>query len=317
MTVIAGQLAQAAANTAFLAKGEEIFGRPKEALYGLFTETVACDGQFLEVDAIGPAPVVREIVGSRRFASLRAYARRERVKRWGPDAIERPRLQVDKDKSGLEAKFLADYLSGNANFYEAPVTTFLFSNPVGIDGVSLLNDSHPYAFGGSTWDNKTTGALSPSEFESGISAISGLRLENGEPAGFFPTHLMVGPANRKMAHDLCVAGMRPFPMAGTGLEAYSSALAPTAIDNWMKGQIQVIVNPRFANGTNQDDWLLMDLSRPGAKPILVGEALAPQAHVVDDPRSEPMVQRSAYQYYIEGQAALAGFSPFGIYGKLA
>lgn len=317
MSVLAGGLAQAAANTAFLAKGEEVFSRPKEALYGLYTETVACDGQHLEIDAIGPSPVVAEIVGSRRFGSMRAYARRERVKRYGPAAIERPRLAVDKDKSGLESKFLSDYLSASASFFEAPVTAFLFTNPTGIDGVSLLNDSHPYAYGGSTWDNKSANALSPSEFDTAISAISGLRLESGEPAGFFPTHLMVGPALRKMAHDLCVADLRPFPMAATGLEAYSSALAPTAIPNFMKGQIQVIVNPRFANGTNDSDWLLMDLSRPGAKPIIVGEAIAPQANVVDDPKSEPMIQRSAYQYYIEGQAALAGFCPFGIYGKLA
>src|SRR5687768_12417655 len=190
MTVLAGQLAQAAANTAFLAKGEEIFSSPKESIYGLYTETVSCDGQYLEIDAIGPSPVVREIVGSRRFASMRAYARRERVKRYGPDAIERPRLQVDKDKSGLEAKFLSDYLSASANFFEDPVTAFLFTNPTGIDGVSLLNDSHPYAYSGSTWDNKVTDALSPSSFDTGISAMSGLRLENGRPAGFFPTHLM-------------------------------------------------------------------------------------------------------------------------------
>lgn len=316
MTGLAGQLGQAAANTAFLAAGEEIFNKPKTSLYGAFTYTVPCDGQFLELDAYGPPPAVMQIVGSRRWASIRAYAHRQAVLRYGPDGIERPSLMVDKDKSGAESRFLQSYLASTSDFFAKPVTDKLLSNPKGIDGVSLLNDAHPYAFGGGTWDNLTADALSPAAFNTGIAAISGLRLENGEPAGFYPTHLICGPANRKMAHDLCVASHRPMPLAATGLEAYASVVAATAVENFMAGQITPIVDPRFADGTNDAAWILMDLSKPMAMPMIVGEAQAPRAVVVDDPSSENMKQRSAYAYYLEAAAAITGLCPFGMYGKL-
>lgn len=313
---LAGQLGQAAANTAFVAAGEEIFNKPKTSVYGAYTYTMPCDGQYLELDAYGPPPAVMQIVGSRRWASIRAYAHRQAVLRYGPDGIQRPKLAVDKDKSGAESQFLRAYLDSTADFFAKPVTDKLLSNPKCIDGVSLLNDSHPYAYGGGTWDNLTTDALSPAAFNTGISSISGLRLENGEPAGFFPTHLICGPANRKMAHDLCETAMRPFPVAATGLEAYSSAVAVTAIENFMAGKITPIIDPRFADGTHQDDWILMDLSKPLAMPMVVGEAIPPAAYVVDQPESEGMVQFSAYRYYVEAQAAITGLCPFGSYGKL-
>lgn len=312
---IANGLSQAAANTAFLAKGDELFNRPADALYGRFTESVPCDGQFLELDAVGPSPAVIKIIGSRRFASLRAYAHRAPVERWGPDAIELSRLQVERNRNGEITRRLNDYLSAVSNFFEKPATDKLLSNPVGIDGVSLLNDAHPYAYGGGTFDNKTTSALDPSTFEAGITAMSSLRLESGEPAGFYPSVLMVGPKLRKTAMELCKNPLRPVPLSAAGVEAYSSAVAGVAVQNGWAGDIEPVINPRFI-GTNEDDWLLMDL-RPGKpRPIVIGEALAPMAVVVDNPQSQAMVERSVYQYYVEAQAAVMGYAPFGLYGKL-
>lgn len=314
---IAGQLNQAAANTAYLAAADGLFARPPEGPWSLFTDVVPCDGQTLEIDALGPSPIVRELVGSRRYGSLRSYARRERVVMYSTDALELSRLQVEKDKSGIVSKRLSDYLSASANFWDKPVIDKLLANPVGIDGVSILNDSHSYGAAGATWDNKVTIALSPDTFNTGIVAMAGVRFENGEPAGMYPTHLVCGPKLEKMARDLCENAFRPFPMAATGLEAYVSALAPTAIPNWMAGKIQVVISARFVDGTHDDDWLLMDLSKPGVRPIIMGEALAPRAVVVDDPQSEPMLQRSSYAYYVEGAAAIGGYIPHCIYGRLS
>lgn len=313
--IIAGGLSQAAANTAYLAKGDEIFQRPPVGPWALFSDVVPCEGQFLELDTIGPSPIVRELVGSRRFGALRAYAKRQRVTPYSTDALELSRLQVEKDVNGSVTRRLNDYLSASANFWDKVTTDALLANPTGIDGVALISSSHPYGFG-ATWSNNAGAALSPSTFASGISAMSGLQLENGEPAGFYPTHLMVGPANEKMARDLCTNPLRPFPIAATGLEAYASAVAATAIQNgWFQGSIEVVVNKRmvstFANG-----WLLMDLSRPGVRPMIVGEAMAPRAVVVDDPGSEPMLQRSNYAYYVEGYAAISGYAPHGVYGTM-
>ncbi len=312
MGAIAGQIGQAAANTAFLAKGEEIFAAAKEGPWSLFTDQVPCDGQSLEIDALGSSPVIRQLVGSRRFGSLRALAQRIRVSEYSTDAIELSRIQVDKDKSGIVAKKLSDYLSQSANFWDKAVSDAFIAMPKGIDGVALISTAHPNGFGGN-WSNDAAAALSPDAFNTGIVAMTGLRLENGEPAGFSPTHLMVGPKNRKMAVDLC-GEVRPFPMNASGVEAYTSALAPTAIPNWMAGQLQVIVNPRLVGTTTEDMWFLMDLSRPGVRPMILGEAIAPRAVVVDDPQSEPVAQRAAYQYFCDGAAAIGGYAPHCLYG---
>ena len=92
--IIAGGLAQSAANTAYLAKGDEIFQRPPVGAWALFSDVVPCEGQFLELDTIGPSPIVRELVGSRRFGALRAYAKRTRVTPYSTDALELSRLQI-------------------------------------------------------------------------------------------------------------------------------------------------------------------------------------------------------------------------------
>jgi len=314
--IIAGGLSQAAANTAYLAKGDEIFQRPPVGPWALFSDVVPCEGQFLELDTIGPSPIVRELVGSRRFGALRAYAKRQRVTPYSTDALELSRLQVEKDVNGSVTRRLNDYLSASANFWDKATTDALLANPTGIDGVALISSSHPFGFGGN-WSNNAAAALSPTSFAAGIAGMSALQLENGEPAGFYPTHLMVGPKNEKMARDLCTNPLRPFPIANTGLEAYSSAVAATAIQNgWFQGSIEVVVNKRMVGATNESGWLLMDLSRPGVRPMIVGEAMSPRAVVVDDPGSEPMLQRSNYAYYVEGYAAISGYAPHGIYGTM-
>ena len=313
--IIAGGLAQSAANTAYLAKGDEIFQRPPVGPWALFSDVVPCEGQFLELDTIGPSPIVRELVGSRRFSALRAYARRTRVAAYSTDALELSRLQVEKDVNGSVTRRLNDYLSASANFWDKIATDTLLGNPTGIDGVALISSSHPYGFD-ANWSNNAGAALSPSTFASGISAMSGLQLENGEPAGFYPTHLMVGPALEKMARDLCTNPLRPFPVSASGVEAYSSAVAATAIQNgWFQGSIEVVVNKRMVS-TYANGWLLMDLSRPGVRPLIVGEAMAPRAVVVDNPASEPMLQRSNYAYYVEGYAAISGYAPHCVYGTM-
>ena len=257
--IIAGGLAQSAANTAYLAKGDEIFQRPPVGAWALFSDVVPCEGQFLELDTIGPSPIVRELVGSRRFGALRAYAKRQRVAAYSTDALELSRLQVAKDVNGSVTRRLNDYLSASANFWDKATTDALLANPVGIDGVALISSSHPYGFG-ANWSNNA--------------------------------------------------------VAATGLEAYSTVVAATAIQNgWFQGSIEVVVNKRMV-GTNANGWLLMDLSRPGVRPIIVGEAMAPRAVVVDDPGSEPMLQRSNYAYYVEGYAAISGYAPHCIYGTM-
>lgn len=311
---IAGQIKLEAASTAFHAVSEEVFGGQRESLYGRFAHTMPCEGEFLELNALTANTIVREIVGSRRYGSLRGYANRVRVKRWGPDALRIPILKILKDSEQLTGSALRQYVDQVANFYEIPVTEFLLGNPIGLDGVALLSDSHPYGEAGATWDNLSSDALSPSSFAAGITAMESLKLESGKPAGYYPDLLMVGPSNRKLAHDLCQNTMRVVPVSASGVEAYSSAVAAAAIPNTWAGVITPVVNPLFV-GTYASAWCLMDTKRPGARPIVVGEAIAPASHSVTDPSSANMVNNSEAVFYIEGQAAIAGNNPYAIYGK--
>ncbi|NJK32850.1 MAG: hypothetical protein HC927_10820 [Deltaproteobacteria bacterium] len=212
---------------------------------------------------------------------------------------------------------LRDYLAANANFWYKPVLDSLLSNPLGIDGVSLLNDSHPFGAFGATWDNLTTDALSQTSLEAGWAAMTGLRNEQGGPIGLTPTHLLVGPANEREALDITGA-MRGVPYSNAGVaDASANVVSAIALENWVRGRLQVIVEPRIANGVNDNAWFLMDLSRPSSRPMIAGQAIAPQAVVVTSPESESMIQRDSYQYYVTGNAAIGGFVPQTIYGRIS
>lgn len=310
---IIGGVGQNAANTAYLARGQELFAKPQDGQWRLLCDIVSgFKGTYVEGGTLGPATVVEELTANRGFENVRAYSRIERVKTFSTRAVEFKRTEVEQDVSGRIAAYLQNYLLANAGFWDKIVIDKLLSNPTGMDGVALLSASHPYGASG-TWDNLDGGALTQSTLKSGIAAIEGLRGENGEPMRLSPTHLIVGPALRRTALDLTGA-MRPMAV-GTSSSMDSGGFAAVYAENWIKGQLTVIVEQRFANGTNDNDWVLADLS-PRAKPFIFAEAAAPKAVVVDDPQSEPMVQRSAYQYFIEGDAAILPWAPHGLYGTI-
>jgi len=312
-----GQLSQIAANTEFLAMASDIFNRKSDSVWTQFAMTVPISGSTMELDAIGPSPAVSKMLGSRPFSNLRAYSKPTQVVEYSADGLELPRIMVEGDKSDMLRRRLADYLASTADFLEKPVIDLLLSNPVGIDGVALLSDSHPYGPSGGTWDNNTTDTLSQTSLEAGVVAMRSLRFENNEPAGFFPTHLVVGPANEREALDLTGADrLVPYSSAGAP-DATSSVVAVAGLKNWIGGRLQVIVVDRFANGTSDADWYLMDLSKPNVRPLAVGQQIAPAGVVVDSPTSEAMVQRSCYQYYVSATAALSGYAPYCIYGNNA
>lgn len=317
MPALTGQLGSINVNTEFTTMANDIFNRKTDSPWSVLAKVMPISGSSLELDAIGPSPAVQKMLGSRPFSSLRAYSKPTPAVEYTAEGLELPRSVVEGDKSGMVRGRLADYLAATADFFEKPVIDLLLSNPIGIDGVSLLNDSHPYGAAGGTWDNKVTNALSQTELEAGIVAMRGLRFENGEPAGFFPTHLIVGPANEREALDL-VGADRMIPVSNAGApDAAASVVAAVTLKNWVGGRLSVIVVDRMANGTNDSDWLLCDLSKPNVRPLAVGQLIAPAGVVVDDPQAEAMIQRANYQYYVSACAAITGYAPHCIYGRLS
>jgi len=314
MTGIAGQLAGASANTEYLNYGQQIFDRPFGGLFSLFTQVLPCDGRALELDAIGPSSEAEEMLGSRVWTGFREYAKRAEVKPYSIKGVSLRRDRVEKDPTGAMAARLRDFLDGARDFWDKPVTDLLISNPTGIDGVALLSASHPHGPDGATWDNVTSSALSQTELKAGWVAMTSLRNERGAPMGIMPTHLMVGPKYYREALDL-TGSARPVPISTAGaVDATSGVQSAVLQENWLKGQLQVILNPRLVGTTTEDAWFLMDLSK-SVRPIVAGEAIKPAAFVATDANSDGMQNLSQYRYWVEGYAAIGGGVPHVIYGK--
>ena len=306
----AGTLGTASANTEYLAYGQEIFDRPIGGPFDLFTQILPCDGRALELDAIGPSSEAEELLGSRIWTSFREYAKRTDVKPYSVRGISLRRDKVDLDKTGAMAARLRDYLNGASNFWDAPITSVFLANPLGIDGVSLLNTTHPHGVAGATWSNKVTTAFSYAAIETGWAAMVALRNENGMPMGIRPTHLMVGPKLYGLA--TAIAGKtRPLGVGTAGTIVTSGAVAAVAGESYLN--LEVVLNTRMI-GDFEDDWFLMDLSK-GVRPMVAGEAIKPQAFVATGAESDGMQQSSHYRYWIEGYGAIGGGVPHVIYGR--
>lgn len=321
MSGIAGALQTSGANTAYILAGEEIFKSAPRTWQPLaYTQSVGAEA--VEVVTPGPAAVVREMTGMPRVTGFREYGHRILVRTYDQDTLEVDRVKVDTDQSGLIAAQLRARLEEVADYWAKPVVDALLANPVGFDGVTLLNDSHPYGPSAGTWDNKTTSNISYTTLKAGILAMVGLRLENGEWANVRPTHIMVSPKwEGEVADLLSTMRIQTTPATGGATIDPSSGAITAAVmrDNWVASRygIQLIVQPSMYDGTHDDDWLLLDLSKRMAKPMFVGEAIAPAPVVVDAPDSEPVKNRNVYQYYARGSSAIGGFCPYVCYGKLS
>jgi hypothetical protein len=312
MSGTANQVAIQAANTYFTTESQRIFDPAEANSFQAYFEELTIDGGTLSVNALGPDPVVREMTGAQVFSAFRAYARTKQVVPYSKDGIALSATTIMGDKSGMVARRMDQYLAGAKSFWYKPVVDLLVSNPVGMDGVSILNDSHPYAAAASTWDNKVTTTFSPSTLNTGVVAQTSLKSEAGMPLGIRPTHLMVEPTNERDAKD-AIGVMRPIPVNTAGAaNAGSANIAAVLGENWLKGELQLIVEPLLTTTT---DWLIIDLSKPGLKP-LVGGVLNKPEPIITVAGSQPHMQSDMYQYALRGHAAMMGYVPHVIYGRL-
>ncbi|AKF08883.1 Mu-like prophage major head subunit gpT family protein [Sandaracinus amylolyticus] len=300
----------AAANTAFIASFEALFGRPGQVLSDLICEKVPVSGMTLEAPFLGSGSTVREWVGSKRFEDLRAHGKSYPVKPY-EKSIRLPALQVRHDTTGAIGRAIAREMGGAvAGYFEKPVFDMLYSNPSGFDGVALISGSHPYGAAGATQSNTTSNALSHSSFRAGIQAMQSWTMGNGEPLEMSPTHLVVGVDNEAIALE--IAGIdKPVGVAGDGSLDSGTRVAAVTIRNVYEGRVTVVVSPRVRSGC----WYLMDLSKPGLRPLVLGEARAPTPIPLDDEKTYSRFYRDEWVGSVEADFALgAGLWPT-IYGK--
>lgn len=312
---IAGSIKLEAARTTFLALADGVFAGLKAIESTVFTRTAPVSGMFLEVNALGATGKVAEIIGTRSYQSLRAYANRVRVKRWGPPALRLQAMEIDADTDGLVGSKLAEYMSLVEAFYEDPIFDTLLGNPTCLDGGALLSATHSYGTAGGTWSNLASGVLTPSTMFTMYAAGTGLLLETGKSAGIRFDTLMGGGNNEKMIDDLCGAD-RVIPIAATGLENYSAAVAAGVKSNWANAKLKGVTAARITGTSKDQSWFMFDTRNESGKPIVLGQKRAPFAEAIIDPTSKPMAQDGNAEFYVEGWAAIAGGFPLATAGYI-
>ncbi len=312
MSGIANSVAIQAANAYFETQASKIFAAAQSKNYQAYFQESGIDGATLAIPALGPNPAIREITSTQRFTSLRAYMKTKDVVPYGPDGLTFTATQINGDKSGLIASAIDNFLSMQQSFFWQPIVALFCTNPLGIDGTALFSTTHPYGSGATTWSNKVTTAFSPAALNTGVVAMRALKTENGVPFGLSPTHLQVETTLTRDAMD-AVGVMRPIPVDSSGVpNAAASVVAAVSQENWLKGQLQLIVEPLLTTTT---DWSIMDLSKAGAKPMIGGILDAP-APIISTEQSDIYMDQDMIRYTIRARAALSGYIPQTIYGRI-
>lgn len=305
-----------AARTRFQTVAGDLFGGDQiPGTWQLVAEQIDAEGEdnVTLLDA-GPTRKMRQWIGEKQFGAYRIYDKKIEILPY-ESSLEIRRTDLRRDRVGVINKRIDTFLADQALTYDYEVWDKLLGNPTGIDGVSLLNNSHPHGSGGGTWDNLVTDALSHSAYRTGKSAMRVLKNEHGRFFGLQPTHLFVGPDLEHTAKEI-VGADRTVAIDATAAEATASVVAITQKTNVYEGDVTVVVVPHFENGTNDSDWLLMDLSKP-VKPMALAIERDIEVHEQMSMDAEQRFLRDVFRASAEADFAADGAYPQVIYGNLS
>lgn len=248
----------------------------------LATETPSAGSE--EVHAwLGAPPPLVEWLGERIVSHLRASSYTIVNKRYA-NAITVQDTDLADDKLGLiglRIQQMADaaaysYVKLCFNALVAGFTTNCY------DGQPFFSASHKDG-AGPTQSNLLTATLDDSgAYDSAYEKMLEIQNENGEPFGSKPTHLVVGPSNRRLAADIVAAERLASGASNTNYKSTELIVASQLV------------------GADASKWFLLDLSRP-VKPLLLqirqGLTFVPMAQ----PDSPQRFMKGVYYYGVEGR----------------
>lgn len=237
--------------------------------YQMYTMISRSNAKRKTLNTFGAGPVMSEWTGEKKFQQFRHYDLDVDVKNY-EKSLALDANDVNYDPVGaVRDKLTAWFGTGGDRDLDKIIFDSLVSasglGPTGYDGVSLLNTAHPHVNSGSNESNTGTSALSFSTFDTAFQTMTEFKNEAGELFGITPTHLMVGPKNRKMALQIADANLRSLAVDNAGDET-GTRVAASAVTNVYQGWVTVIINPRL-EGTQDDYWYLLDLSNPSRLPF--------------------------------------------------
>lgn len=277
----------AASNVAFQTGWDGAFTKQTlPGVFSLYAEVMTgVTSEVTQFEQISNHAVGREWVGARREKFFREYNFSTKLKTW--EATHRvPRKTLAyRDKLGVISKGIQDWISNQKTIFDMTAFQAYLSaagaGPTCYDGAALFSASHPHSGAGGNQSNIGAAAnLSASTLDAAMTAMGSLTLENGEPAGYMPTHLVVGPALARRAKSLIGYDSRVVVVSAAGLQdVVASGVAAATVPNVFNGELTLVVDNRRIGsvaGTNVSYfWDVLDLSRPGIRPMMKLVGLPP------------------------------------------
>jgi len=299
------------ANTAYQVKYAELYENALPGAYQIYTDQITgVDTETTEFDWATNHPMMREWIGPRREAFLRAYTQQIKLKTYERLLSFERKTLVLRDKTGAVARGIKTFLSQQVAAYDLTGYTAYMSasgaGPTGYDGVALFANAHPHSGSGGNQSNLSAGTnLNAATYDAAQTAMNSYTLENGEPAGMVGTHLVIGPNLKTRARQLFGASTRLVTVDASGkLDAAASVVAAGAVQNMYDGEVTIVVDMRRV-GTPAYYWDLVDCSKSGIRPMVQLIHRAPTPIHQDQMTDPARFSRDRVYFGLEGDWVFA------------
>jgi phage major head subunit gpT-like protein len=305
---IANQDAVADARTTYEALvGNALQNARASGVYKALSKRINSSGIAHQLTLPGATPTWAEWTDARDAGGFRKYTKTIPRKVYHK-TISLSRVDVTADNDGSTAMALEQFVGADVEaIWDKLVIDALVSNPTGLDGVALVSDTHPFG-SSTTWDNKTTTALSFSSFNTERARMRALKDEYGEPLNLEPRILLVHPDEEEVALQIAQSDQKPVSV-GTAGAINSAGVGGSAIANVFRGNVDVIVSPRWTSG----DWVIID---PRYMPIALCVWRYPETVVLDGMGDPDRFKLDKFIYGVEADVCADGAQPWGIAGKI-
>ena len=291
-------------NTAFQLLAADVQTAGNEGAFRAYTQTITSGGELkLQILHLANLPVMRKWTGARRAKFMRAYTQTIGYDDYEATLPLKLNL-VTSDPLGIVSSVLPEFMK-QLGAFDASMSAAYDANsgagPTGFDGVALFATTHPHSSTGSTQSNlDATTNLSHANLVAAEYNGMLITQENGEPAMIRYDQMRVGPKLKRRAMELVGTSQRVVPIAATGEEAYSSALAAATRESTYKGDYVLLVDDRVSTFY----WDLIDTSKGQLRPMVQFLITPPTAVIRDQPTDPRVWENREALYGITGQRGI-------------
>lgn len=200
---------------------------------------------------IGNFPSMREWIGEREIKNLEEKAYNI-VNKHFEATVAINRDDVEDDNLGLYTVKM-QMMGSEAKVHQDILVMSRMKNgftEACYDDLPFFSEAHPV--GNTVWGNKGTAKLSPESYAAARASMMSLKKDNGDAANIKPNLLVVPPALETMGRRILEAEL----IDGT--------------TNPWKGTAELLVDSNLAGAPYENNWFLLDNSRP-LKPLIFQE----------------------------------------------